>query len=290
MTDNEITNPAVSIIMPVYNAEAFLACAIDSILAQTFSSWELIAVDDCSSDTSAAILDAYAAKEPRIRVFRNAQNLRVGGTLDAAVAHARGNLIARMDADDVALPDRLALQVAFLGAHPDVVAVGGQAYRIDESGKRIGTKTFPCDPASLYDMMFLCVPILHPTLIVNRALIPNDFTWYEGWPCGEDSNLFFKLTQYGKTANIPEFILEYRYVPGGNLLKDPRATFMSTFRARRLALQKYGYQASVKARVINIFQLIAIHMIPNRYIPRVFSSLQRLMLMMGVSKTEIPTT
>jgi glycosyltransferase involved in cell wall biosynthesis len=268
--------------MPVYNSSRYLAEAVDSVVAQTFTDWELIAVDDCSTDDSPRMLQAYAEKDSRIRVHRNSRNLRVGATLDEAVRHARGRYIARMDADDVCYPERLETQLRFLERHPDVVAVGGQVVRVDEEGRELGTKTFPTDPGDLYEMMFLSVPIQHPTLVVDTKLLPDGFTWYDGWPCGEDSNLFFKLTQYGKLANVDAFVLKYRYVLSGNLLKDPRATFMSTYRARKLALNRYGYRATLRGRLISKVQFAGVHLIPNRMIPRAFDGLRMLMLRMGM--------
>ncbi len=274
--------PQVSIVMPVYNASRYLVEAMDSVVAQTYTDWELIAVDDASTDDSAATLDRYAEMDKRIRVFRNATNMRVGATLDTAVRHARGTFIARMDGDDICFPDRLEKQVRYLEEHPDVVAVGGQVLRIGEDDSSMGTKTFPTDPDKTYEMMFLSIPIQHPTLVVNTALLPVGFTWYDGWPCGEDSNLFFKIAQYGKLTNVDAFVLKYRHVPGGNGLKDPRATFMKTYRARNLALQKYGYRATRRARLISNIQLVAIHLIPNRFVPRIFDLLRARMLRFGM--------
>jgi len=279
---NKAGRPTVSFIMPVYNCEVYLAQSLDSIRAQTFEDWELIAVDDCSTDGSMQMLKAYERRDPRIRAFRQHANRGVGGTLDRAVGEARGELIARMDGNDVAHPQRLEWQVAYLREHPEVVAVGGQVTLVRANGEAYGTKTFPTDPDTLYSMMYLSAPIQHPTLVVNRALLPNEFTWFDGWPCGEDSNLFFKLVQYGKIANIPQFVLSYRTHSESNLNRNIRMTFKNTYRARKLAIKKYGYRATWKGRLVNRLQFIVIHILPERMIPRTFELFRRTMLRPGL--------
>ena len=287
MRDNHDNDrvPMVSFIMPVYNGEAYLAEAIDSVLSQTVEDWELVAVDDGSTDGSAGILEDYARRDPRIHPVRQAKNRGVGGTLDRAVSEARGAFIARMDADDVCHPRRLEEQLAFLRDHPDVVGVGGQVNLIGADGEKTGAKTFPTDPEALYDMMYLSVPIQHPTLVVNRQLLPEDFTWYDGWPCGEDSNLFFKLVQYGKIANVPEFVLDYRLYPESHLKRNIRKTFMSTYRARKLATSRFGYRATWKGRVVNRLQFLAVHLVPERAIPPLFNLLRGTMLKLGMGRS-----
>ena len=269
--------PVVSIILPVYNAAPYLGEAIDSIRVQSFDDWELIAIDDASADNSAAILDGYATADSRIRVFRNETNLGVGGTLDRAILRSRGQFIARMDADDVCTTDRLAVQLTYLRQNPDVIAVGGQIREMQENGETIRIKSFPTDPDEVYAMMFLCVPIQHPALMVNRAALPDGFNWYEGWSVGEDTNLFFKLTQFGELSNVPELILSYRVCDNGNFLRNIRATFRNTYRARCRALREYGYRASVKARLINHVPYLLIHLVPERLAWRLYSFARKFM-------------
>src|SRR5258706_14041022 len=117
------SSPAVSVVMPVYNGERYLASAIDSILAQTFTDFELIAVDDGSTDSSLPMLKRYAERDPRVRVISR-PNTGIVGALSDAIAAARAPLIARMDADDLSLPLRFERQVAYLSGHPQCVLVG----------------------------------------------------------------------------------------------------------------------------------------------------------------------
>jgi glycosyltransferase involved in cell wall biosynthesis len=123
-------NPKVSVVMPAYNAERFVREALDSVLNQSFSDFELIIVDDCSKDGTWQILTEYAAADPRVVLVHNEQNLGEAGARNSGLQVARGEYIAAMDADDVLLPDRLMLQVNYLDAHPEVGVLAGQAIRI----------------------------------------------------------------------------------------------------------------------------------------------------------------
>lgn len=270
--------------MPVYNARAYLVPALDSILNQTYKNWELIAIDDCSTDDSHLILRQYAELDERIRVFKNVSNIGVGETLDKGVKLAKGEFIARMDADDVSYSRRLEKQLLFLLENPDVIAVGGQCRLIDESGDKIGMKIFPTDSSRLYTMLYSAAPIQHPTLMVNTHLLPKDFTWYDGWKKAQDLYLFFKLVNYGKLANVDEVVLDYRYYRGGNSLKNPKDTFRLTKTIRWLGKTKFGYKPSLKAQAVNLLQSLVVATLPNFMIFWVFKALRNNFLSLLLKK------
>lgn len=271
--------PKISIVMPVYNASAYLVSALDSILNQSYKNWELIAIDDCSTDNSHMILHHYSNMDSRIKVYKNIENLGVGKTLDKAIKLTSGKYIARMDADDIAYPQRFEKQMDYLLTHPDVIAVGGQCRLIDEKGKVIGAKVFPTDSEQLYEMLYNVVPIQHPTLMVNTHLLPEDFTWYDGWKVAQDLYLFFKLVHYGNLANIEDIVLDYRYYRGGNSLKDPKETFKLTKTIRWLGKTRFGYKPTNKAKVINLVQSVLVAVLPNFLIFWVFKFLRSNLLL-----------
>ena len=125
--------PRLSVILPVYNGSAFLAEAMESVLNQTFRDFELLVIDDASTDGSAAVAEQFG--DPRVRVIRQEANRRLPATLNHGLDLARGEWVARMDADDICHPQRFARQVAFLEAHPDHGVVGSWSEDIDEYGK-----------------------------------------------------------------------------------------------------------------------------------------------------------
>ena len=128
-------NVFISVVMAVYNGEKYLKEAIDSILSQTYKNFEFIVIDDCSSDNTPIILKSYT--DARIQVVRNEQNLRLPTSLNKGFKIARGKYIARMDADDIAMPDRFEKQVKYLEAHQEVAVIGGSFQVFNEFGEDI---------------------------------------------------------------------------------------------------------------------------------------------------------
>ena len=126
----------VSIIMGVYNEEKTLERCLDSIIAQTYDNWELIVCDDCSDDGTVGILEKYIKKDNRIKLLRNEKNIRLAASLNKCLDAAKGEYIARMDADDISLPNRLEKQVKFLEEHEDIDCVGSNMVVFDESGDK----------------------------------------------------------------------------------------------------------------------------------------------------------
>lgn len=266
--------PLVSILMPVYNAHEYLVGALDSMLFQTYRNWELIAIDDCSTDDSFLTLSQYEKLDPRIKAFKNIENMGVGKTLDKAVTYAKGDFIARMDADDMSYPDRFEKQVKYLLDHPEVIALGGQVRLIDEKGKNIGVKMFPTNSNTLYTMLYTNVPIQHPTLMVNKTKLPEHFGWYGGWKKAQDLYLFFQLVNYGKLANLSDFVLDYRFYADSNSLKNPKDTYSITKKIRAAAKNKFGYKPCFKSRVIEVVQDITVGVLPNFLIRGLFKILR----------------
>ena len=275
MTKNQKNLPFISIVMPVYNAAEFLDQNLSSIIKQSYQNWELIAVDDWSTDNSYKILQKYAQKDKRINVYRNGKHRGVAGAANLALARAKGQFIARMDADDVMHINRLEKQVKFLVKNPQVVAVGSQCRLINEQGKAIGVKLFPLQNKKLVDMLFCSVPIQQPAMMVNSALLPSEFEWYQlEYNTAEEVDLLFKFIQYGKLANLPEKLLYYRIHKQNTSLKDPKKTFYLTFLTRIRAIRKYNYSPSIKAILINMAQLFFVFILPQKWIYPVYNFLR----------------
>jgi glycosyltransferase involved in cell wall biosynthesis len=203
--------PTVSVLLPVFNAERFLPAALASILAQTFTDWELIAVDDGSTDSSPRILQEYAARDSRLRVLRPGK-IGFARSLNQAIAAARGCFIARMDADDLSMPRRLAIQVDYLDRHPDCVLVGSQVTVIDDVGDPIGPfKGLPLEHDQIDSaLMKLAWPLVHPSVMMRREAILAAGGYAEGLFPVEDHDLFLKMCEIGRVANLPDTLLCYR--------------------------------------------------------------------------------
>ncbi len=270
--NSEKNNQLISIIMPVYNAGDFLVKAIESIRKQSYDNWEMICVDDGSTDNSLEILKRFQKKDERIKVFHFAKNKGLADALNVALKKAKGFYIARMDADDISLPKRLEKQVNYLEKHKGVIAIGTQVELIDEKGKSIGYKTFPQDHKKLYEMMMTMMAIQHPTLLTYARVMKK--CPYENHTTAEDVSMFFRLLYYGKFSNTPEVLFQYRIRKNSNSLKNPKRTFHLTFKSRIKAILKWGYQPTAKGILVNIIQYLAISLLPTNWIIQIYEWLR----------------
>lgn len=200
--------PKVSVLMTIYNAEPYLKEAIDSIVAQTFDDWELIAIENGSSDGSPAILAGY--NDERIRIFSLPKNIGRTPALQYALDQARGDYIAVLDADDVSHPGRLAKQAAFLDEHTDVALVGSWAQYIDDHSNIFAEFTPPVIQQELQDSLGWINPIVHSSAMYRHQLAldaggyPEEFIW------AQDFGLILALAQHSKVAMIDDFLCQLR--------------------------------------------------------------------------------
>jgi GT2 family glycosyltransferase len=206
------STPAVSVLMPVYDAGDFLAPALDSILAQTFADFELIAIDDGSRDASAQVLARFAARDPRIRVFAQ-ENRGLVAALNRALELARAPLVARMDADDVARPDRFAKQVAYLQDHPEVAAVSGAMDVIDAGGTYLRTAVFPTSPDAVASELLHRCCVCHPAVMARTEALRSIGGYRGNARHAEDYDLWLRLAERSAIANLPDVLLAYRLHP-----------------------------------------------------------------------------
>ena len=201
--------PAVSVVMPVRNAARFLAEAVESILGQTFPNLELVAVDDGSEDASCDILRRYAASDSRIRLL-GGPAVGIAEALNCGIRAARGALIARMDADDVARPERLARQAALMGADPAVAVLGSGCEIIDATGTVLRTVVLPTDPAAIRDELQRRNCIAHPTVLMRRDAVLAAGGYRGAFRHCEDWDLWLRLAERHPLRNLPEPLLRLR--------------------------------------------------------------------------------
>jgi Glycosyl transferase family 2 len=204
--------PRVSVLMTIYNAGPYLNESIDSLITQSFGDWELIAVDDGSTDDSAAILARYA-DNARIRPFFLESNIGRTPALRYAFSQARGEYIAVLDADDIAHPERLRKQVDHLDSHPEIVLLGTWADYIDVRAAVVGKCTPPTEAAALIRLMGSENPILHSSAMY-RAAVAGDVGGYpEHRPYNQDFGLWLRLVARGSPAMLPECLTHVRILP-----------------------------------------------------------------------------
>ena len=203
--------PAVSVLMSVYNGERYLAAAVNSILNQTFGDFEFIVVDDGSTDRSAAMLERLAAGDSRLRVVTQ-PNAGLTASLNTAARMARAPLLARMDPDDIAMPMRLAAQVAYLSANRHVTALGTRVVLIDPYNTPIGRPQHPLKHADI-DADLLRGEgwaIVHPTAVFRREAFERVGGYDERFRTSQDFDLWLRMAETGRLANLEAPLLQYR--------------------------------------------------------------------------------
>ncbi len=204
--------PKVSIIMSTFNGSKYICDAIESIISQTFSDWELIICDDCSTDDTYKILTKYSAKYPeKFIIFQNKNNLRLAASLNECLKYASGEYIARMDDDDISLPERFSCQVKFLNEHPDVSYVCSNCYLFDNDNNIWGVSINkrPLTVENIYKYQL----IVHPTVMIRKDVLTQvgGYTVARYTRRTEDFDLWCKLCSEKKTGfNLDEILLKYR--------------------------------------------------------------------------------
>lgn len=257
--------------MPVYNAGDFVVEAIKSVKKQTYENWELIAVNDGSTDESLTLLKKLAIKDARIKVFSLKENQGLGAAANLAIKKAKGKFLARFDADDLMPRNRLQLQINYLINHPEILAVGGQCVMIDEKNRSLGKKTFPLDDDIIRKVAFVTMSLQAGSMMINKSKLPKDFQYYSTThQYFEDHELLFNLLLQGKVANLPQTLLYYRQ-HNENTIKKVRIKkiFLSLLQLRTKVVFN-GLLPDIKGVLINIAQFVLVMLLPEKIIEKLY--------------------
>ena len=206
-----MTGPAVSVLMGIWNGAPQVLEAVASVLAQTAADLELIVVDDGSTDATPGILASF--RDPRLRVERRARG-GLTSALNAALVQARAPLVARLDADDAALPERLGRQLAFLIAHPEVGLLGTAAREVDTSGREVAIVRPPTDDVSIRRALIRRNPFVHSSVVMRRAVLEEAGGYDEAFPVAQDYDLWMRMSRVTRMANLAEPLVVRRLLAG----------------------------------------------------------------------------
>ncbi|HOW58390.1 MAG TPA: glycosyltransferase [Candidatus Omnitrophota bacterium] len=225
--------PIVSVVMPCYNAARFLREAVESILSQSFSDLELIVVNDASTDATKEILMEYQAKDGRVVYAEHVANRGVSESLNTGLRLVRGEFVARMDADDIAEPERLAKQVALLRRDPEIVVCGTFLTLIDENGKKIGKRDYDVDSEVIKKRFMRRSPVAHPSVVIRKQILnAHHLEYRRKYFSAEDYDLWLRLMPYGKFANVGEPLLRYRLSSDALTVRRCKTALWSTIRLK----------------------------------------------------------
>ncbi|MBR0487603.1 MAG: glycosyltransferase family 2 protein [Treponema sp.] len=206
-----ISTPLVSVIIPCYNASKYVEKAVRSIMEQTYPNLEILIANDCSTDNTLEILELLSKEDSRIKIINNEQNLKIVKTLNKLIEIATGKYIARMDADDISLPDRIEKQVLFLEKNPEYAMCGTNAWHIDDNGNIIGKTDLPLTPEKNKYFLKYYSTFYHPTIMIRSEVYKNNL-YSEDYLYAEDYELWCRLIFKNdiKCANLKEKLFKYR--------------------------------------------------------------------------------
>lgn len=228
--------PKVTVLMSVFNGGKFLEESVQSILSQTLIDFEFLIFDDGSFDGSEKKLDQLSAGDTRVKVVRQ-KNIGLTKTLNLGLRLARGEYVARMDSDDVAMPDRLQKQVSFLDNNPEIALVASFAKIIDEKGQEIGEHWPAVEHDAIRKLSFFSGQICHPSVMFRKNKILDIGGYDENFQYAQDCDLWFRLMKENRVANIPEFLLKWRKTSEGIGTRKQAEQQVFARRAKRRALK-----------------------------------------------------
>jgi glycosyltransferase involved in cell wall biosynthesis len=229
-----MSSPIVSVVMSVLNGERFVCEAVESILNQSFREFEFIVINDGSTDSTGATLDSYQRKDPRLRVVHQ-ENRGLVESLNRGCGLARGKYIARMDADDIAIRDRLMWQVDFMERHPKVGVVGGAIEFIDVTGKCLKVSVNPIEDRDIRLALLQGCPFSHPSVLMRRDIFAAVGGYRKAFVDAEDLDLWFRLAERCLLANLEAVLVKYRLHPCQITVRKFRKGALSSLAAHTAA-------------------------------------------------------
>lgn len=269
---NKYKKDFISVIMPTHNAGDFLVEAIESIINQTYKNFEFIIINDASTDNTAKVLKKYQHKYPEIIKIITLKS-KHGAFLAAnrGIRISKGEFIAPMDSDDISKPQRLEKEINFLRHNPEYIVVGTQANIINSKGKITGVKKCPQNSDEIKSMFFEYNPIVHPSCMIRRMFMPEKNTLYRNkYGVNDDYYTLFVLLKFGKFANLPQVLFNYRIHKNNSSLQNIKQKFFNSVRIRIKAITDLNYKPSIKSTVKMLSQIMVVTLIPESMILKLY--------------------
>ena len=241
--------PLVSVLMPTYNVAQYIECAVKSIIHQTYSNFELIIVDDCSSDGTYEILKQLAKEDQRVILAQNEKNSKICITLNKAWALSKGNFIIRMDGDDISEPERIEVLLTYLNGHPDIDLVGSQVISIREDGEVLSYKEYLRTPDFIHRGNKIAPCVSH--IWMARRRVYEKLDGYRNVPFVEDYDFLLRGEKEGfRYANVEEYLYKVR-IRSGN---TGSTNGLKQRKANRFLRSQYRLSAQSEASIEKAYQ------------------------------------
>ncbi len=261
---NQKRQPLVSILIPVYNGAPFLAETIASIKKNHYPNHEVILVNDGSSDNSKLVCREFAKNSKKIRFYSFDQNQGMTRVLNFGIAKAKGKYIARLNQDDLIMPNRLEKQVKFLEQHPDYVAVGGQIKLFTEGNPKFGQVNFPLTDKKIRQNWLMFSPYSDPTVTYRKesVLRTEGYSQYF-WPA-DDVHMWYQLGKLGKLANLSGVMTKVRWHQSCGSIKSHKRQMLKTWQVHQWAAENVAKPSS-GLRIFWACQLLAGYLCPPQF-------------------------
>lgn len=256
--------PCVSVLMPAYNAQKYIGEAIESILNQTYKNIELIVVDDASTENTWDVVCKYASKDKRMVIHRNEKNLKLSKTLNTCIMLSTGEYLARMDADDISLPQRISSQVAFLEENHDVGVVGATIEIIDSKGRPIGKREYHTSDKDIRAHIFKYSPFAHPVIMMRKDILITSGLYNDHYNPAEDYELYFRMGAISKFGNLRETGLKYRVVDKSMTTGSMQRMELKTIEIRKKFSKNSHYRFTYFDHIYNMLHLASIYLLPAK--------------------------
>lgn len=255
--------PPISVIIPTYNGAPYLREALESIANQTFRDFEVIIIDDVSTDSTVEIAREYAAKDSRLRVYQNENNLGFAGNRNKAVTLARGQYIAWLDQDDIALPERLELQYKLLESDERLGIVGGAMAVFNEKGQ-VRVRHYPAGDKEIRKMIFRFSPVALPACMMRKSVFLEMGGYSLRWSPAGDLDMTFKIGLTHRLGNVPQVVVRYRSHENSATSRHLRRIERDSIRIRFGYAMSGAYRMTLVDFLYNITHYLSIWIVPPK--------------------------
>ncbi len=253
----------ISVLMPAYNADKYIGTAIQSILNQTYKSFELIIIDDCSSDNTWNIIQKFCKNDKRIIAYKNNSNINISKSLNIGLGFAKGKYIIRMDADDLSYPDRIEKQYMFMEKNPNIILSGSAMEVCDSELKTIAIKKFYLTDKEIRKNLLRCCPFSHPSIIFRTEIAKKAGEYNININTAQDYEFYFRMGLYGQFANIAEPLIKYRLNIDSDSTKNNIEQNKMSLYIRLKAIMEYKYKMRYIDCINFVIQATLVFIMPS---------------------------
>ena len=266
--------PLISVVMPAYNAQKYISSAIESILMQTFTDLELIIVNDCSTDNTRSIVKSFIKKDPRVKLIDNKTRLNIALSLNKGISRASSNIIARMDADDISLSNRLEFQYKLITSSKKIVVVGADIIIMDIDENELAIRNYPNSSEKLKACLFRYSPFAHPVVCFRKDIFDSVGGYNPKYSPTEDLDLWFRLGVKYRFGSVKKPLLKYRLYRNSSSNKSLRDLEILVFKIRLNGITKLGFRPSFFDVVYNLLQFTTLWFTPEKYRGMIYNFLR----------------